>query len=515
MNKQLLDKIKEALISVLPISLIVILINFTPLVNFSGREIIIFSISSFLLIIGIGLFNLGSDLAMTPIGEHIGQGLTKTKNLIVLLSVCFALGLLITIVEPDLSVLSHQVSKFIDSTLLILMVGFGVAVFLVLGVLKIIFKKQLASLLMFLYMLLFALASLVILNGNEKFLALAFDSGGVTTGPITVPFIMALGVGIATTIGGKRSSENSFGLIALCSIGPIIAVTIIGIYLKGDINCIIPDYKISDNIIVSFFNTFLSVTKEVTVALSLVVLFFFVINFIFLKLPKLKIKQIVFGVLFTYLGLIIFLTAVNIGFMPIGYKLGNELGNTYEFIIVLFGFIIGLVVVLAEPAVHVLIKQVEEITDGGVTKREVLLCLSIGVGISICLSMIRIIFDFSILYYLIPGYFISLGLSFFVPRMYTAIAFDSGGVASGPLTSSFILPMAIGTSMALYQYLPAFEAADKVLNNSYGIIAMVAMTPLITIQLLGFKSIMERRVREKIAMKRILHEDDDQIIEFM
>ena len=220
-----------------------------------------------------------------------------------------------------------------------------------------------------------------------------------------------------------------------------------------------------------------------------------------------KIKQIVFGVLFTYLGLIIFLTAVNIGFMPIGYKLGNELGNSYEFIIVLFGFIIGLVVVLAEPAVHVLIKQVEEITDGGVTKREVLLCLSIGVGISICLSMIRIVFSFSILYYIIPGYFISLGLSFFIPKVYTAIAFDSGGVASGPLTSTFILPLAVGACVAL-------QGDSKILEDAFGVVSMVALTPLITIQLLGFKAVLANRLKIKAREKKILDAMDEQIIYF-
>ena len=227
------------------------------------------------------------------------------------------------------------------------------------------------------------------------------------------------------------------------------------------------------------------------------------------ELLKKKNMQIIIGTIFTYVGLIIFLTSVEIGFMPIGFKMGNELSNFSPVILAIAGFVIGMVVVLAEPAVHVLNKQVEEITDGGVTKKQMLLALSIGVGISICLSMIRIIFDFSVLYYLIPGYFISLGLSFFVPRLYTAIAFDSGGVASGPLTSTFILPLAIGACMAID------PTGSSVLTNAFGVVAMVAMTPLITIQLLGFRSIISKKVREKIAMRRILVEDDDQIIEFM
>lgn len=509
-NKQLLIKIGEALISVLPVTLIVILLNFTPIVNLTNKEILVFSISALLLVFGIGLFNLGADLAMTPMGSHVGSGLTKTKSLKLLLIVCFALGFFITIAEPDLTVLASQVKDVINSTLLIVFVGVGVGLFLLIAILKIVFKRQLASLLMFFYMLIFALASLLITSGNEELLALSFDSGGVTTGPITVPFLMALGVGIATTIGGKRANENSFGIIALCSVGPIISVMILGIFTNGDLSYTVPNYQIADNVFKVFFKTILSVTKEVTLALGLIVIFFFIINFMFLKLPKKKIIQLLIGILFTYIGLIVFLTSVNIGFMPIGYKIGEALGsNNNNLLISLAGFVLGLVVVLAEPAVHVLNKQVEEITDGNVSKISMLIALSIGVGISLCLSMIRIIYDFSILYYVIPGYFIALGLSFFVPRMYTAIAFDSGGVASGPLTSTFILPFSIGICMSIY------PDGNKILTDAFGIVAMVAMTPLITIQLLGFRSIIAKRMREKIAMRRILDENDDQIIEFI
>lgn len=508
MYKQLYEKIKESLISVLPITLIVIILNFTPLINFSIDELIIFVISALLLISGIGLFNLGADMAMTPMGEYIGTSLTKSKKLGILLFAALLLGFFITIAEPDLSVLAKQVEKVLDGTLLIMLVGVGVGIFLLLSVLKIVFKRNLASMLMFFYMLLFAICSIVIINGNELLLPLAFDSGGVTTGPITVPFIMALGVGIALTIGGKRANENSFGLIALCSIGPMLAVAVLSIFADGDVPYEVPEaYILPDNLLRSYFTTLLSVTKEVTIALGLIVVFFFIIQTIFIKLPRKRLLQILVGILYTYIGLIIFLTSVNVGFMPIGYKMGMDLANNKPALVII-SFIIGLVVVLAEPAVHVLNKQVEQITNGIVTKKSMLIALSIGVGISICLSIIRIIFDFSILYYLIPGYFISLGLSFFVPRMYTAIAFDSGGVASGPLTSTFILPFAVGVCMVL-------QGQDSIMYNAFGIVSMVAMTPLITIQLLGFRALAAKRIREKIAMKRISNEDDNIIIEFM
>ena len=505
MNRMLFVKLKEALFSVLPVTLIVILLNFTPLVNVSLTEIIVFTVSALFLTLGIGLFTLGADIAMTPMGEQVGSGLTKTRNLKILLLVCFALGFLITVAEPDLSILAEQVG----SNSLILFVGIGVGVFLLISVLKIIFKRQLATILMYFYMLLFALALLLLAIDpiNANLLPLCFDSGGVTTGPITVPFIMALGVGIAATIGGKHSNENSFGLIAMCSVGPILAVIILSLLNSGDI---VPpvkeDYLMADNVIKATFHHLWEVTKEVTLALGLVVGFFFIINAIFLKLPKKKLKNIGIGVINTYLGLIVFLTSVNVGFMPIGFKMGEQLASFSPIAVTVFGFIIGLVVVLAEPAVAVLNKQVEEITDGTVSKKSMMIALSVGVGISIALSIIRIIFDFSILYYLIPGYLISLGLSFFVPRMYTAIAFDSGGVASGPLTSTFILPFAIGACMAL---------GGNVLSNAFGVVAMVAMTPLITIQLLGFNAVVKKQVRERIAMRRILDEDDGQIIDFM
>ena len=509
MKQQLITKIKESLFSVLPITIIVVLLDLTPLVDFTNKEIIVFIISAILLIIGISLFNLGADLAMTPMGKYVGSGLTKSKKIFVLIFICFLMGFFITVAEPDLTVLASQVKEVMNPTMLIMTVGFGVGLFLIVSILKIVTKHKLASILMFSYLLLFALASVLILNGKEALLPLSFDSGGVTTGPITVPFIMALGVGIANTIGGKHSGENSFGLIALCSIGPILAVIMLGVFSKGDLNYSVPSYGIADNVMVEYLKSLLTVTKEVTIALGLVIGFFFAVNIIILHLPMKKIKRMLIGIFFTYIGLIIFLTAVNVGFMPIGYKLGLELAKTSKVLLIVIGFILGMVVVLAEPAVHVLNKQVEEITDGNVSKRSMLIALSIGVGISIGLSMIRIINGFSILYYLIPGYLISLGLSFFVPRMYTAIAFDSGGVASGPLTSTFILPLAIGACIQIS------ETSNSVLNLAFGIVAMVAMTPLITIQLLGFRAIVTKRVKEQIAMHRILTDDDDQIIEFM
>ena len=506
--KELWSKIKEALISALPVTAIVYIMSLTPLFDFSQTELITFSIGAVLLVLGIGLFNLGADLAMTPMGSHVGAGLSKQRKLLLLLAVCFVLGMLITIAEPDLQVLAKQVSAVMNGTLLIYTVGLGVGIFLVIAILKIVFKRSLSQFLMLFYMLLFALALLLVVGGASDLLPMAFDSGGVTTGPITVPFIMALGVGISGVLGDRRSKENSFGLVALCSVGPILAVLLLGMFSKGDLSYQVPDYSVSGDILGAYLHTLGHTAKEVAIALGLIVLFFLICQAAVLKLSKRRLLRIGVGVIFTYIGLVIFLTGVNVGFMPIGYKLGHALGQWNPIFLTGFGLVTGVLVVLAEPAIHVLNSQVEEVTGGLVTKKAMITGLCIGVGLSIALSVVRIIFDFSLVYYIIPGYFISLALSLFVPPVYTAIAFDSGGVASGPMTSGFILPFATGVCMAI-------QGEGAVLRDAFGVVALVAMTPLITIQLLGFRAIISDKVKERRAMKRILDADDQQIINFM
>jgi len=506
MFKNLLPKLSESLISVLPVSIIVLILGLTPITNLTLKETVIFTVSSVFLIIGIGLFNLGADLAMSPMGEHVGSGLAKTRKFALLIAVCFIMGVIITVAEPDLSVLASQVKAVINPTALILTVGIGVGAFLVLGVVKIVHNTNLSSLLMFGYMLLFSICALLVEIGRGSFLPLAFDSGGVTTGPITVPFLMALGIGIAATVGGQNAKENSFGSVALCSIGPMVAVAALSAFSSGNLDYV-PDYTINGNLLQATLSTLGHTCLEVGRALGLIVVFFTILQITVLKLPKTKLLQIAFGVIYTFVGLVIFLTAVTVGFMPVGFRLGEALSSAKPIYVILFAFVLGAVTVLAEPAVHVLNKQVEHLTGGTISKRSLMIALSVGVGISIALSVVRIIFKFSVLYYLVPGYLIALGLSLCVPPIYTAIAFDSGGVASGPLTSTFVLPFAVGICTAL-------NGESAVLQLAFGVVAMVAMTPLITIQTLGFRAIVARKVRERIAIKRILDADDEQIIYF-
>lgn len=506
MFKAFFAKLKESAISVLPVALIVLLLSATPLLKLTFVEAVVFAYCSIALVLGMALFNLGADIAMTPMGEQIGSGLPKSGKFKTLLLVCFLMGVFVTVAEPDLTVLASQVKGVINGTALTLAIGLGVGFFLILSVLRVVFRLSLAQLMTIFYLLLFALSALLLENGKGGFLALAFDSGGVTTGPITVPFIMALGAGVSFTLGDKHDRESSFGFIALCSIGPILAVLVLGLLSNGSLDYKLQDYAMQTG--AEIIRTLGHTLKEVLIALLPIVAFFFLLQFLLLKLPKKRLLPIIVGIFYTLFGLVIFLTAVSVGFVPIGYKMGVQLATNGAWILIGFAFALGLTVVLAEPAIHVLNRQVEAVTGGAVKKSSMLIALSLGVGVAIALSAIRAVYDFSILYYLIPGYFLSLGLSFFVPKLYTAIAFDSGGVASGPLTSSFILPFIIGACAVL-------QGEAKILTDAFGLVAMVAMTPLITIQALGFKAVVTKHFRERIAMKRILGADDKQIIKFL
>ena len=391
MRKALFLKLKEALSSVLPVGIIVLILSLTPLVTLTGKEMTIFGISALLLIAGIALFNLGADLSMTPMGKFIGEGLTKSKKASILLLVRFLMGLLITIEEPDIAVLADQVHSLMNGTLLIATVGLGVGIFLLIAVLKIVSRADLTSLLLFFYLVLFTLATILFGDGKGALMPLSFHSGGVTTGPITVPFIMALGVGIALTVGGRHANENSFGLIALCSIGPIIAVLVLCILSKGSLSYDLLDYSMDSVLETGVWHHVLDTMGEVGKSLLLIVVFFLILQAMILKLPKRSLAKIAIGILLTFLGLVVFLTSVVVGFMPIGYKIGTQLAEYSETLLIIVSFILGFVVVLAEPAVHVLNQQVEEITNGQVTRRQMMVALSVGVGVSIRLSIIRII----------------------------------------------------------------------------------------------------------------------------
>lgn len=476
MNKKLIKQTKEALTSVLPITIIVLLLDFT-FVPMPFHIRISFLIGSLLLIVGMGLFTQGAEVAMMPMGEHVGAQLTKSKKLALLIGVSLVMGTIVTIAEPDLQVLAGQVPA-IPNMILVVSVSVGVGIFLVISLLRILFQWKLSYLLVIFYLIIFAVGAFT----SETYLAVAFDAGGVTTGPITVPFILALGIGVSAVRGSNSSHDDSFGLLALCSTGPVIAVMIMGIFFDSSkLGSASPaETKNAETIIEvlhQFKEGFPIYLKEVTVSLLPIVLFFAIFQLVYLKLPKSQIIKIAVGIFYTSTGLILFLTGVNIGFLPTGAFIGEYLGGvSYNWILIPLGMVVGYFIVAAEPAVHVLNDQVEEITGGAVSKSAMLWSLSIGVSLSIGLSLIRVIYSLSIWYFLLPGYLLALALTFFVPNIFVAIAFDSGGVASGTMTATFLLPFAMGACEAL---------GGNVMTDAFGIIAMVAMAPLITIQVMG------------------------------
>lgn len=468
------EKLDEALKAVVPIIGIVLLLCFS-VAPLSPSILILYLVGAVLLVVGMMFFTLGAELSMTPMGERVGSAMTGSRKIWVVCALSFLLGFIITMSEPDLQVLAQQVPS-VPNLVLIVAVAGGVGVFLMIAVLRMLFGIPLSRMLLFFYGIVFVLACFV----PEDFLAVAFDSGGVTTGPMTVPFIMALGVGISSIRSDKHAEDDSFGLVALCSIGPIISVLILGmIYTPEGAYEAAPMADLADSVEVwaLFADSIPHYMKEIAGSILPVVVFFGVFQAVSLHLPKKKLIKIIIGLTYTYIGLVLFLTGVNVGFMPAGTCLGQVLASLdYRWIIIPIGMVIGYFIVRAEPAVYVLTKQVEEITSGAISAKAMGNCLSIGVAVSLGLAMIRVLTGISILWFLVPGYAIALGLSFFVPKIFTAIAFDSGGVASGPMTATFLLPFAIGACTA---------AGGNVITDAFGIVAMVAMTPLITIQVMG------------------------------
>ena len=498
----LFEKVNEALASVLPITVIVLLLTVT-IAPMPTDVLLAFLVGAVLLIVGMGLFTLGADTAMLPIGERVGAHMTRSRKLWVVVGVSFLMGVIITVSEPDLQVLARQVPG-IPNTLLVGAVAVGVGIFLVIALLRILFRVPLNVLLILSYIVVFGLAFLV----PGDFLAIAFDSGGVTTGPMTVPFIMALGVGVASIRSDENASQDSFGLVALCSVGPILAVLLLAlIYPASGAYTPTPVPEAADTrALWSLFTTsFPEYIHEVAVCLAPIAAFFAAFQVVSLKLPRRNVLKILAGILYTYIGLVLFLTGVNVGFLPAGTYLGRQIASlSHNWVLIPIGMLMGWFIVQAEPAVHVLNRQVEEITSGAIPGKAMGTSLSIGVAVSIGLAMTRVLTGISIFTFLVPGYLLAIGLSFFVPKIFTSIAFDSGGVASGPMTATFLLPFAMGACEAL---------GGNIITDAFGVVAMVAMTPLITIQLLGMVYQLERKRSRKPEVSA--PDVDDEIIDLL
>ena len=475
MNREAVsEKVREAAASILPIVALVVLLSLSVLPLPTGL-MLSFLVGALLTIVGIGLFSLGAELSMTPIGNKIGTSITRTRKLPLILAVSFILGFAVTIAEPDLQVLASTVPH-IDKTVLLVTVGLGVGFFLALCMLRIIFGIKLRWILLIAYGVVFALAFL----SPGGFLSVAFDSGGVTTGPMTVPFILALGVGIANTRSDRNAEADSFGLVALCSIGPILAVLLLGIFYNegsGSSAMNFSSYTTTSEIGLAYVKELPVYIAEMAVALLPIVGIFFIFQFATLRLSGRPLAKICIGILYTYAGLVLFLTGVNVGFSPLGTQLGSELAaGSGKYLLIPLSMVFGWFIISAEPAVLVLEKQVEDISAGAIPGKAIKLSLSVAIALANALSMLRVLTGMSLMWILVPGYAVALILSFFVPDIYTAIAFDSGGVASGPMTATFMLQLMIGASTAL---------GGNVLSDAFGIVATVAMMPLISIQVVG------------------------------
>ena len=506
---QLLEKFKEAAASVLPIVIIVgvMCLTFIPM---QADLMLSFLIGSVMLIVGMGLFTLGSEVSMTSIGSHIGAKLTKSRNLTLILLVSFLLGIAVTVSEPDLTVLADNVPA-IDSLVLIVTVGVGVGLFLMLSMVRILFKIPLKWLLIGFYALMFLLAAFA----SPDYWAVAFDSGGVTTGPMTVPFIMALGVGVASIRSDANAQEDSFGLVALCSIGPILAVLLLSFFYPGApaageaeaVSAIMNTMEIGR----SYFHMLPHEVGNVTMALLPIVVFFLIFQVTALHLRKLPFIRIMIGILVTLVGLVLFLTGANVGFQALGVALGEQIASLgpWRYLLIPIAILMGWFIIQAEPAVHVLNKQVEELSAGAISESAMHYALAIAVASANGLAMLRVLSGISVMWIIIPGYLAALALTLVVPPTFTAIAFDSGGVASGPLTATFMLPFAMGACQAL---------GGNIMLDAFGLVALVAMMPLITVQIMGLIYVIKTRKAEEApeypyADDEVIELWDDDVIE--
>lgn len=465
-TKIILGKLWESIKAAVPISIIILVTSL--LIGIDTPLIISFIIGDVLLVIGLTLFSIGSTASMVSIAESIGIYIVRKRKLGFYILIAFLVGFMITIAEPALWVLADQFKSVVSEPVLIFSVSIGVGSFVVLALLRILTQFRLSTLFIISYALLFTVA-IIIAQINPEFIPVAFDSGGVTTGPMAVPFIMALGLGISKSRGDRASEEDSFGLIGVASIGPIVSVLILGLFYD-------PVTPVSDTTS-SFLDYFIQNLIQMAIAILPFILFFTFFQIFAFKLNKKRVVTILIAFVYTYVGLVIFLTGVNAGLVNMGFAIGQYFaGLNFIWILVPLGMIFGFTIVAAEPSVIALNRQVEEVSAGAISKELMLFSLSIGVSIAIGLALIRVITGISIFYFLLPGYAIALTLTIITPKMFSSIAFDSGGAVSGAMTSAFLMPFALGASYAL---------ETNILLDAFGLVAFVAMTPLITIQLLG------------------------------
>lgn len=476
----LVDRLKEVLFSVLPITVIVLMLHcsFAPM---ETHMLIRFLLGALLIVMGLAVFLFGADIGIGFIGNLLGTHITKSNKIWIIGAAGLILGFFISIAEPDLHILAEQVRNATEGAMskysIIIVVSVGVAALMSAGLIRIVHNIPLYKVFTIVYLIILVTAFFT----TPEFLAIAFDASGATTGAMTVPFMLALGLGVSSIKSGITLEEDSFGLVGMASAGAILSVIVMSIISEpGRIaGGAAANTAYSVSIIKPFLDNFPTVAVEVFLALLPLLLIFLILQIKSLRLSKKKLSKILKGLLYTFIGLVLFLTGVNAGFMEVGNIMGYKvaiIGN--KWFIVVLGFILGLTVILAEPALYVLTDQIEEVTSGFIKRKIVVSAMSIGVAFAVALSMLRILIPgIQLWHYLLPGYLATIVMTHLVPNLFVGMAFDAGGVASGPMTATFILAFTQGVARAV-------EGAD-VLVDGFGVIAMVAMAPLITLQILG------------------------------
>ena len=505
----ILNKLKETSISVIPVMAIVLALGLTA-VPMGGIMLGRFVFGGFLLIIGLTLFLLGVDLGIQPMGERCGAELTKKRNLVLLVGVAFVIGFMVTVAEPDIQVFGDQVKNVfsnVDKLFLVVIIAVGVGLFVMVGLLRTVLHLSLKLTLLVAYIVMFVIALFV----PNEFVGVAFDSGGATTGPMTVPFILALGLGVSTV---RSDDKSSFGLTGITSVGPVLAVLVYSLVIAGsgigvdgasvsavgsgvasaagetasvaseivgEVASGAAQIGESQGFFAPFTNAMPGIVLESLLSISPLVIMLIIFQLTLLKMSARQIIRVIIGLVYSFVGLLLFLCGVNGGFMPAGKELGMALGQKaatlgggWFVLLICTGLVLGAIVVCAEPAVWVLTEQVEHVSAGTIKRKILLVFLAAGAAAAIGLSLWRAVEGFSLKFILIPGYIVAMLLMIFSPSLFTGIAFDSGGVASGPITSTFVLSFTLGAAKS------SGGSAD-----AFGVIALVAMMPLIAIQLLG------------------------------
>ena len=480
------NKFAESIKSVLPIALIVIGLSIT-LVPISTGDMFLFLVGIICLVFGMSLFTAGAEMSMQPLGSKIGATVGSSKKVWLIAFISFVIGILVTISEPDLQLLAEQVNG-LRNEILIITVSVGVGIFLAIAVMRIVFNWNLTAIMIVFYTVAFVLAFFV----GESFLPLAFDSGGVTTGPMTVPFIMSIGAGVSMSKMSGDDRNDSFGITGLCSVGPIISVLVLGIVMKvegGYIPVIHKSVADTREGLGLFIHGFGEHAIDVLVALAPIIVFAVLFQLLTKAFTKGQLIKMCIGIIYVLVGLAVFLAGANVGFVPTGTAIGTRLANIGGgWILIPISMLLGYFIVKAEPSVYVLNKLVETMSAGAISGKTTGLGLSIGVSAALGLAALRIITGINILWFLIPGYIIALTLSFFVPKIFVGISFDSGGVASGTMMSAFVLPLCMGACNAL---------DGNVMTDAFGCVAFVAMAPIIAIQICGFAYKVKARDRAR------------------